>query len=174
MQNRRVVITGIGMVCPLGLDVAGTWRKLAEGYSGIGPITVFDASNFEVRIAGEVRGFDPLNYMPAKEARRTDRFTQYALAALEQAMAQSGLVVDASNAYDVGVIIGSGVGGIWTYTRELDVLNQKGPRRVNPLLIPTITVDVPSVYVALRSGAQGPNHGVASACATGADAIGEA
>ncbi len=174
MQDRRVVITGMGVVCPLGLDVVETWRNLSEGRSGIGPITVFDASSFDVRIAGEVRGFDPLNYMSPREARRTDRFTQYALAAVEQALAQSRLAVDAANAYDTGAIIGSGVGGIWTYTRELDVLNQKGPRRVNPLLIPTITVDVPSVYVALRTGAQGPNHGVASACATGADAIGEA
>ena len=170
----RVVITGMGVISPVGLDVPGMWRSLVQGISGIGPITVFDAAGFDARIAGEVRDFDPATYMPAKEARRTDRFTQYTLAALEQALAQSGLQVNEHNAYDIGAILGSGVGGIWTYTRELEVLREKGPHRVNPFLIPSITVDVPAVHVALRTGAQGPNHGVASACATGGDAIGEA
>jgi beta-ketoacyl-acyl-carrier-protein synthase II len=174
MSDKRVVITGMGVVSPVGLDVPAAWANLIAGRSGIGPITCFDASGFGVRIAGEVHGFDPAVFMDPKEARRTDRFTQFALAALEQALAQSGLVVEDDFAHEVGVIIGSGVGGIDTYTRELNVLNQKGPHRVNPFLIPTITVDVPAVYCAMRTGAQGINHGVASACATGADAVGEA
>ena len=171
---RRVVVTGLGVIGPLGLDTATLWQALVEGRSGIGPITLFDARDFDVRIAGEAHGFDPLHYMPAKDARRTDRFVQFAIAALQEAQAQAGLRITPHNAYDVGVIVGSGVGGIWTYTAELNVLREKGPRRVNPFLIPSITVDVPAVQIALRTGAQGPNHGVASACATGADAIGEA
>ncbi len=172
--DRRVVITGLGAVTPLGLDVPDLWQKLVAGISGIGPITLFDADQYDVRIAGEVHGFDPLNYMPSKDARRADRFSQFAIAALQEAQAQSRLVVEDSFSYEVGVILGSGVGGIWTYTDELNVLREKGPRRVNPFLIPTITVDVPAVQVALRTGAQGPNFGVASACATSADAIGQA
>ena len=174
MDAKRVVITGMGVISPVGLDVPAMWQSLVEGRSGIGPITLFDTTGFEVRIAGEVRGFDPAAYMPAREARRMDRFTQYSLAALEQALTQSRLSVEERFAFEVGVIIGSGVGGIWTYTHELEVLREKGPHRVNPFLIPSITVDVPAVHVALRTGAQGPNHGVASACATGGDAIGEA
>ncbi len=174
MIGKRVVVTGMGIISPLGLDLPTTWQNLVAGRSGIGPITLFDAGNLEVRIAGEAHGFDPGNYMPAKEARRTDRFTQFAIAALHEALAQSGLRVDAHNADDVGAIVGSGVGGIWTYSREFEVLREKGPRRVNPFLIPMITVDVPAVQIALRTGARGPNLGVASACATGADAIGQA
>ncbi len=174
MSLKRVVITGLGVISPVGLDAITMWQALVNGCSGIAPITLFDARDFDVRIAGEAHGFDPLNYMPAKDARRADRFTQFAIAALQEALAQSRLEINAHNAYDVGAIVGSGMGGIWTYTEELNVLNEKGPRRVNPFLIPTITVDVPAVQVALRTGAQGPNHGVASACATGADAIGEA
>lgn len=172
-MNHRVVVTGIGVISPVGLDFPTAWNNLISGRSGIQPITSFDTSNFEVRIAGEAHGFDPLGFMSAKEARRTDRFVQFAAAALEEALAQSRLTVG-SNAYNVGVIIGSGVGGINTYTAELNVLNEKGPRRVSPFLIPSITVDVPSVYIAIRTGAKGPNFGLASACATGADAIGQA
>jgi beta-ketoacyl-acyl-carrier-protein synthase II len=127
-----------------------------------------------VRFAGEAHGFNPTNYMSAKEARRNDRFTQFAMAALEQALAQSGLVVDAHNAYDVGAIVGSGEGGIQTYANEFDVMYQHGVRRVSPFLIPMIVIDAPAVQVALRTGARGPNFGVASACSTGAHAIGQA
>jgi 3-oxoacyl-[acyl-carrier-protein] synthase II len=172
--ERRVVITGMGVISSLGLDVPGLWGNLLAGKSGIGPIEAFDTRGFDVRIAGEVRGFDPLNYMPAREARRTDRFGQFALAAMEQALQQSGLKVEDRYADQVGVLVGSGVGGIWTYTRELDNLRQDGPRKVNPFLIPSITVDIPSVLIALRTGAQGPNYGLSAACATGAGAIGEA
>ncbi len=174
MEARRVVITGMGVISPLGLDLPTTWQNLIQGRSGIRPITLFDTTEFQVTIAGEAHGFDATNYMPAKEARRADRFTQFAIAALEEAMAQSGLEVTSHNAHDVGVIVGSGIGGIITYTVELDILREKGPRRVSPLLVPMITVDVPAVQIALRTGAQGPNLGVASACATGVDAMGQA
>jgi 3-oxoacyl-[acyl-carrier-protein] synthase II len=171
---KRVVVTGMGVISPVGLDVPTMWWNLLAGKSGIGPITRFDTDGFQVRIAGEAWEFDPLCYMPAKDTRRADRFTQFAMAALQEAMQQSALQVDAHNAYDVGVIVGSGVGGIQTYSQELEVLNSQGPRRVSPLLVPMITVDVPAVQIALRTGARGPNLGVASACATGGDAIGQA
>jgi beta-ketoacyl-acyl-carrier-protein synthase II len=173
MKDTRVVVTGMGVISPMGLDVPTMWENLIAGRSGIRPITLFDTSDFHVRIAGEAHDFDPINYMPAKEARRADRFTQFAIAALGEALTQSELTIDEQNALDVGVIVGSGVGGIWTYSREFDVLREKGPRRVSPFLVPMITVDVPAVQIALRTGAQGPNLGVVSACATGADAIGQ-
>lgn len=172
METRRVVITGMGVISPLGLDVPTVWQNLIEGKSGIGPITLFDTTGLGVTIAGEAHGFDALNYMSAKEARRADRFTHFAIAALEEVLAQSGLEVNSHNAYDVGVVVGSGIGGIETYTVELDNLRENGPRRVSPLLVPMITIDVASVQIALRIGAQGPNVGIASACATGADSMG--
>lgn len=174
MDRRRVVITGIGVISPVGLDLATAWENLTAGRSGIGPITAFDTTGYDVTIAGEAHGFDPLNYLSLKEVRRTDRFTQFALAALQEALDQAKLVVDESNCHDVGVIIGVGVGGIQTYSDEFDVLRSKGPRRVSPLLVPMITSDVPAVQVALRTGARGPNLGVSSACASGSDAIGQA
>ncbi len=174
MEAKRIVVTGMGVVSPVGLDVPTMWQNLVAGQSGIGPITLFDASDFEVRIAGEAHGFEPTDYMSAKDARRADRFTQFAIAALEQALAQSGLMLNGHNANDIGVVVGSGIGGIWTYTEELDKLREQGPRKVSPFLVPMITVDVPAVHVALRTGARGPNLGVATACATGADAIGHA
>jgi beta-ketoacyl-acyl-carrier-protein synthase II len=174
MNTKRVVITGMGVMSPLGLDVPTMWQNLVAGRSGIGPITLFDTSDMDVHIAGEAHGFDATDYMSAKDARRADRFTQFAIAAIEEVLAQSGLVIDDHNAADVGVIVGSGVGGIWTYSREFEVLREKGPRRVNPFLVPMITVDVPAVQIALRTGASGPNMAVTSACATGADALGQA
>ncbi len=173
MHQKRVVVTGMGVVSPLGLDVPTFWQNLVAGRSGIAPITLFDTTDMDVRIAGEAHGFEAMDYMSAKDARRTDRFTQFAIAALAEAWAQSGLVIDAHNAAHVGVIVGSGVGGIWTYSREFAVLNEKGPRRVSPFLVPMITVDVPAVQIALRTGAAGPNMAVTSACATSADAIGQ-
>ncbi len=173
-NNCRVVITGMGVISPVGLDVNTAWNNLVAGRSGIAPISLFDASGFDVRIAGEAHGFDPLTCMDARDARRADRFTQFALAALEQALDQAQFSIKQFDPYEVGVIVGSGVGGIQTYTSELNVLIEKGPRRVNPFLIPTITIDVPAVQIAIRTGARGPNFGVGSACATGADAVGQA
>lgn len=174
MHRKRVVVTGMGAITPVGLDISSVWSNLVAGRSGIRPITLFDASQHGVKIAGEAHGFDPLDFMPKKEARRVDRFTQFALAALLEAQDQAKLNVADHDPYQIGVIVGSGVGGIWTYTQELDTLRNKGPRRVSPFLVPMITVDVPSVQIALRVGAQGPNMGLASACATGSDAIGQA
>jgi len=174
MKGKRVVITGMGVISPLGLDTPSTWQNLIEGKSGIGPITLFDTSDHEVKFAGEAHGFDPVDYMPARDARRMDRFTQFAIAALDEVLAQSGLEVNSHNAYDIGAIVGSGMGGIATYTVELDKLREHGPRRVSPILVPMITVDVAAVQIALRTGAQGPNVGVNSACATGVDSMGQA
>jgi 3-oxoacyl-[acyl-carrier-protein] synthase II len=173
-RDVQVVVTGLGVIIPMGLDVPTMWQNLVAGRSGIGPITHFDASDFAVRIAGEAQGFDPANYMPAKESRRTDRFVQLAIAATQQAVAQARLTVDRAIADQVGVIVGSGMGGINTYSRELRVLTEKGPRRVSPFLIPMITVDVAAVQIAILTGARGPNFGLASACSTGSDAIGQA
>jgi len=172
MQGKRVVVTGMGAVSPLGLDVPSTWEGLASGRSGIAEITLFDTSQLDVRIAGEVKGFDPTAYMEEKEARRTDRFTHFAIAALREALAGSGLLIGDANAHAVAVVVGSGIGGIRTYTRDNEVFQRKGARGVSPFLIPAITVDAPSVQVALRTGARGPNLGVATTCASGADAIG--
>lgn len=174
MEAKRIVVTGMGVISPVGLDVTTMWENLVAGKSGIKPITLFDTSDFEVRFGGEAHGFEPTDFMSAKDARRADRFAQFAIATLEQALAQSGLQVNEHNAHDVGAIVGSGIGGIETYTKEFDRLRDEGPRRINPFLVPMITVDAPAVQVALRTGARGPNLGVASACSTGADAIGQA
>lgn len=174
METKRVVVTGMGIISPVGLDVPTMWQNLVAGKSGIGPITLFDTTGFSVRIAGEAHGFDPADYMPAKEARRSARFTQFAIAALEQALAQSGLEVNEHNAHDVGAITGSAIGGIHTYTEALDKVRELGPRRVNPFLVPSVSVDVPATQIAMRIGARGPNLGVSSACSTGVDAIGQA
>jgi beta-ketoacyl-acyl-carrier-protein synthase II len=171
---KRVVITGMGVITPLGLDVPTTWSNLINGVSGIGPLTAFDTTGFEARLAGEARGFDPQNYMSLKEARRMDRFAQFAVAALAEAMQQSRLEINETNAYRIGSNVGSSVGGIATYHNEFHVLEEKGPRRINPFLATMIVIDAAAVQVALRTGARGPNFGIASACATGADAIGMA
>jgi 3-oxoacyl-[acyl-carrier-protein] synthase II len=173
-RDERVVVTGLGVISPVGLDVHTMWQNLVAGRSGIGPITHFDASDFTVRIAGEVRDFDPADYMSSKEARRTDRFVQFAIAAAQQAVAQARLIVDQAIADQVGVIVGAGMGGINTYSRELRILMEKGPRRVSPFLIPMITVDVAAVQIAILTGAKGLNFGLISACSTGSDAIGQA
>ena len=172
--NTRVVVTGMGVISPVGLDVATMWQNLIAGRSGIGPITLYDTTGLDVHIAGEAHGFDPLQYMPAREARRIDRFTQFALAALEEALVQSQLKVDPHNAYEIGVVIGSGAGGVWTYSQALEDLRLKGPHRLNPFHVTAIAVDASPVHVALRTGARGPNLGLSAACASGADAIGQA
>jgi 3-oxoacyl-[acyl-carrier-protein] synthase II len=170
----RVVVTGMGVISPLGLEVETMWGNLVAGKSGIGPITLYDTTGFDVHIAGEAHGFDPLQYMSAREARRIDRFTQFALAALEQALAQSQLNVQASNSFDIGTIIGSGTGGIATQTQVVEDLRLKGPRRINPFYATAVTPNAAAAHVALRTGARGPTLGVSSACASGADAIGQA
>jgi 3-oxoacyl-[acyl-carrier-protein] synthase II len=147
---------------------------MVEGQSGIGPITLFDARNMDTQIAGEVKGFDPLTYLDRKEVRRTDRFVHFAMAAALQAVESARLKIDASNAEDVGVLIGSGIGGITTLGEQFKVLFDKGPSRVNPFLIPMMITDMGAGQVSIRLGAKGPNFCTSSACASSADAIGEA
>jgi 3-oxoacyl-[acyl-carrier-protein] synthase II len=174
MMARRVVVTGMGAISPLGLDVPTLWKGLLEGRSGAAPITLFDPSPYDTRFACEVKGFDPLNYMDRKEARRSDRYTQMAIAAAEEAMRNSGLKIDAGNAERVGVIIGSGVGGLITIRQQFEVLITKGPQSVSPFTIPMIIGNMAAGQVAMRYGAKGINFCTTSACATSAHAIGEA
>ncbi|GIW11058.1 MAG: 3-oxoacyl-[acyl-carrier-protein] synthase 2 [Dehalococcoidia bacterium] len=168
----RVVITGMGAVTPVGLTVEASWRNLLAGCSGVRRITAFDPTGFEVQIAAEVEGFDPLDYLDRKEVRRTDRFVQLAIAAARQAVAAAGLEVRGRD--DVGAIIGSGIGGIATLTEQIGVLHERGPGRVSPFLIPMMIADMASGHVSIALGCRGPNYAVVSACATGADAIGAA
>jgi 3-oxoacyl-[acyl-carrier-protein] synthase II len=172
--NKRVVITGLGVVTPLGNDVPSTWDAVVSGRSGVGPITQFDASEFETRIAGEVKQFDAEALFGRREARRMDRFTQFAMAASGQALEDSGLSVAEDNADRIGAVIGSGIGGIAAVLNQADVLRTRGPRRVSPFLVPMMLSDTAPGQVAIRYGLKGPNFAVVSACATGANAIGEA
>lgn len=172
----RVVITGLGLISPIGLDVPTAWQNLIAGQSGIRPISLFPTDEFRVKLAGEAWGFDPTHYLPAKDARRADRNVQFALAAAMQAMRQAGLTwpLTGEAADATGTLIGSGAAGIWTYVAQQALLDKHGPSRLSPLLIPMIVVDSASVQVSILAGAHGPNFGVASACSTGADAIGTA
>ena len=170
----RVVVTGYGAVTPLGLNVEDTWRNLVAGVSGVGYISLFDATDFKVKIAAEVRGFDPADYLDATTARRNDRFAQFALVAGMQAIDAAGLKVDDTNRYNIGVLIGSGVGGLDALAEQLDVLKTRGPTRVSPFLVPMMIADSASSQVSIKMGIRGPNFGLISACATGTDALGVA
>ncbi|GAC1436407.1 MAG: beta-ketoacyl-ACP synthase II [Chloroflexota bacterium] len=172
--TRRVVITGMGALTPLGTDVESTWRALIAGESGLGPITQFDATGLPTRIAGEIKGFDPQAHLDRKEARRMDRFTQLAVVASRAALEHAGLEIDDSLADDVGVIVGSGVGGLQTMMDQFKVLFDRGADRLSPFFITMMLSDLAAGQVAIVTGARGPNFAVASACATGAHAIGEA
>jgi len=173
MMATRVGITGIGLVTPVGNDTASAWHALREGCSGVAPIQSFDASRHEVRIAAEVKGFDPLEYLDRKEVRRTDRFIQFALAATRQAVRDSGLDI-AAMPDDVAVILGSGSGGLRVMEDQFHVLFERGPDRISPFFIPMMTLDMAAGYVSMAYGARGPNYATVSACATSAHAIGEA
>lgn len=164
----------MGAITPVGHDVETSWRAVVEGRSGIGPVTLVPVGHLPVRIAGEVKGFDPTTVMDAKEARRSDRFSQFAVAAAREALRHARLVIDESNSNDIGVIIGSGAGGIQTYTDNQHVMDQRGAGRLNPLMIPMITADSASVQVSIQTGAHGMTFGVAAACSTGNDAIAQA
>jgi len=171
---RRVVVTGIGLVTPVGLTREETWEALVAGRCGIGPITLFDASGFDSRIAGEVKGFDPLRCMDRKEARRADRFTQFAVAAAQEALAQAGLAIAEEDGRRTAIIVGTAMGGVMTLAEEYEQLRTKGPGRVSPFLMPMMLPDMASGQLSIRLGARGPNYALVSACASGADAIGEA
>ncbi|HET7036891.1 MAG TPA: beta-ketoacyl synthase N-terminal-like domain-containing protein, partial [Thermomicrobiaceae bacterium] len=172
--RERVVITGLGVISPIGNDPEAAWCALVEGRSGTGPITRFDAGGFPSTIAAEVKGFDPRDYLGAKEARRTDRYVQFAVAAARQALAGAELAIGDANRDRVGVLIGTALGGIETAERELRTLAERGPTRVSPFFIPMYLGDMGAGYVAIELGARGPNFATLSACAGGAHAIGEA
>jgi len=170
----RIVITGMGTVNPLGLTVAETWRNVTNGVSGVGPITLFDSSPLLVHIAAEVKGFDPANYMDAKEARRRDRFEQLTAVAANEAIQSSGLTVTEENAGRIGVVISSAIGGLTTLQEAVLIANTDNPRRVNPFTIPMLMSNGGAGLVAIDYGIKGPCFSVASACASGADGIGMA
>ena len=182
MDSRRVVVTGLGALTPVGNTVEEFWAGLTHGRSGIGPITKFDATGrtesgepcFPTRIAGEVRGFDPLAYVDKKEARRLDPFLQYAMACSIMAVQDAALDTGKVDATRFGVLIGSGIGGISTLLEWHQVMLTKGPDRVSPFFIPMLIVNMASGLVSMRFGAKGPNSSVVTACATGNHAIGDA
>ena len=170
----RVVVTGMGAVTPVGNDVPTTWKNVVEGRSGVGKITLFDATDLETQIAAEVKGFDPVALFGAKAARRMDRYTQFALAAAQQAVADARLTFGPGNNERVAVIVGTGVGGMGTLVQQVHQLDQAGPRRVSPFFIPMMLCDSAAGQVAIAFGIRGPNMAVLSACASGANCIGEA
>jgi 3-oxoacyl-[acyl-carrier-protein] synthase II len=173
-EDRRVVITGLGMISPLGIGVDDSWSAAVAGKVGIGPITQFDASAYPVRIAGEVKGFDPAQYIDAKEIKKMDRFIHLAMAASMMAHEDSGLKITPENAERVGVFIGSGIGGLNSIEHYHKALLEKGHRRVSPFFIPMVCINLASGNVSIHLGAKGPNSSVVTACATGSHAIGEA
>jgi len=172
--NNRVVVTGMGVISPLGLNLSTTWEALIAGKSGIGYITLFDPEPCETRIAGEVKGFEPTDYINRKDARHMDRFAQLALAASREAMEQSGLQINSGNQDSIGIITGSGIGGLTTLFEQIKVLLEKGPGRVSPFLVPMMISDMAAAQVSIALGIKGPNFCTTSACSSGSDAIGAA
>lgn len=172
--NHRVMVTGIGIISPLGLDVESTWDGIVNGRSGVDLITAFDTEGFDTHFAAEVKGFDPENYLERKEARRMDRFAQFAAVAAQQACAQAGLERGTVDPYHVGVIIGSGIGGISTLSQQHEILIERGPKRVSPFLIPMMLGDMASAQVSMVTGSMGANYCLVSSCSSGADALGQA
>ncbi len=173
-EDRRIVVTGMGAVSPLGNNVEDSWNALLEGRSGIGPITRFNPEGYRCRIAGEVRGFDIEKYLTPKEAKRLDLFCHFAIAAAQEALQQAGIPDGADDPFRAGVLISSGIGGLDTLTAQINNLSASGPDRVSPLLVPMMIADMASGIVAMKHGFMGPNFGLVSACATGLHSIGEA
>ena len=170
----RVVVTGIGLITSLGNDLASNWDALCQGKSGIGPITHYDTSQYRVHFAGEVRNFDPSQYMDRKEVRRNDPYEQIAIATTRQALAQAKFEITDDNADDVGVYIGSGIGGLVTLHDQFNVLQTRGPDRISPFFINMMIIDGAPGIVSIMTGAKGPNWAAVSACATSGNTIGEA
>jgi 3-oxoacyl-[acyl-carrier-protein] synthase II len=173
VEPRRVVVTGMGAITPVGLDVASTWDALVHGKSGVAKVQRFDVEDLEVRIAGEVKGFDPAQYLDRKEARRMDRFLHLGLVAAQEAVKDADLNVGANEAEQVGVIVGSGIGGISTIVEAAITLHTRGPDRVGPFVVPMMLPDMLAGMIAIQTGAKGVNFAVASACATAGHALGE-
>jgi beta-ketoacyl-acyl-carrier-protein synthase II len=173
-MSERIVITGMGAISPLGLSVQESWHSALNGVSGVGPITHFDSSDFLVQIACEVKNFIPKDFIPAREARRMDRYEQMALAAAKEALSQSGLEITSENSSRVGVVVSSAIGGIQSFEDGVNIVENQGPRRVNPFLIPMLMPNGAAGLIGIAHGIQGPAFSVASACASGIDALGTA
>ena len=173
-MDRRVVITGFGLITPLGIGVDESWAALCSGKSGITEITRFDASDFDTKIAGEVKGFHPEDFLPKKEAKRTQTFIAYAIATSRMAIEDSGLVIDSTNENRVGVLTGCGLGGLQIFEQTSKVLEEKGPRRVTPFFIPMMIGNMAAGMISIFLGAKGPNASIATACAAGTHAVGDA
>lgn len=170
-EGERVVITGLGCITPLGLNVEETWKAILAGKSGIGPLTHFDASDYPSRIAGEVKGFDPEEFMDPKEVRKADRFVQFAVAATKMALEDAGIEINSHNAERVGVYIGSGIGGTWTWEYNHRMLLERGPKGVSPRFVPMIVCNMASGHTAILIGAKGPNLCATTACASASHSI---
>jgi 3-oxoacyl-[acyl-carrier-protein] synthase II len=174
LDNHRVVVTGLGAITPVGNDAPTTWAALRGGGNGVGPITLFDASEIQVRFAAEVKDFDPTEHFGYKEARRMDRVVQFAMVAAKEAIEDAGLTIDDSNATDIGAIIGTGIGGISSLLELVRLMDAKGPKRLKPLLVTMMLPDTAAGQIAISFGLKGPNFAIVSACASGTHAIGEA
>jgi len=174
MDKKRVVVTGVGMITPLGIGIQESWNGLLAGRSGIRKITHFDASSFPTQIAGEVEGFSAEDYIESKEIKKMDRFIHLAVAAASMSLADSGLKITEENAERVGVTVGSGMGGLHAIEHYHSVFLEKGPKRITPFFIPMLIVNLAAGQVSIRAGAKGPNSAVATACATGSHSIGDA
>ena len=170
----RVVITGLGAVTPIGNDVASYWDGLSSGRNGVAPITLFDASRHACRFGAEVKGFDSSGWLEPKEAKRWDRFCQFGVVAAKQAVAHAGLTIDESNQHRIGTAIGSGVGGLLMMETQAQVMNERGPDRVSPFCVPMMIPNMATGLAAIALGAKGPSTAVATACAAGSNAIGDA
>src|SRR5260370_162109 len=170
----RVVVTGMGLLTPVGNDVLSTWEALCQGKSGVGPITSYDTSQFRVHFGAEIKTFDPISFMYGKTSRHTDPFEHFAVATAKQALIQSGLKITEENADDIGVYIGSGVGGLATYHEQFQILFQKGPDRISPYFPTMSMVNAAPAIVSILTGAKGPKWATVSACATSSNSIGEA
>jgi 3-oxoacyl-[acyl-carrier-protein] synthase II len=173
-DKKRVVVTGIGIISPLGLDTPSTWDGLINGKSGADFITQFDASQHETKFAAEVKGFDPTNYINRKEARRMDRFSQFAVVASMEALKNSSLQINESNRDEIAVIVGSGIGGLITLSEQMRTLFDKGPDRVSPFMIPMMISDMAGAQISIALGIRGMNFCPTSACSSGSDAVGTA
>ena len=173
MQKKRIVVTGIGVISPVGVGKTNYWNSLVSGVSGVGKITHFDPTGFDVQIAAEVKGFDVTNWIDRKESRRMDRFVHFGVAAALDAIEDAGLKITPANAERVGVLVGSGIGGLQTLEDQVKVLIQNGPSKISPFLIPMMIADMASGHISIITGAKGPNSTVVTACATGAHALGD-
>ncbi|HPN65014.1 MAG TPA: beta-ketoacyl synthase N-terminal-like domain-containing protein, partial [Candidatus Goldiibacteriota bacterium] len=173
MEKKRVVITGIGMLTPVGNSVNETWEALLAGKSGIGRITKFDASEYTTQIGGEIKNFDPAEVMDKKEARRTPAFIQYALKASKEAIEMSGLENSQVNKERVAVLVSSGIGGISVFEEQHRILLEKGPSRISPFFIPMMIINMAGAFVSMKYGYKGPNFSIVTACATGTHSFGE-